>query len=89
MTYRAMMERTAHLRGKRPLLIEVPLLTPRLSSLWLHLVTPVSASVARPLIEGLKIPTVARDERIWALVPGPRTSFDDAVARALRSAPRK
>ena len=59
MTYRAMMERTARLRGKRPLLIEVPFLTPRLSSLWLHLVTPVSARVARPLVEGLKIPTVA------------------------------
>jgi uncharacterized protein YbjT (DUF2867 family) len=84
MTYRAMMERTARLRGKRPLLIEVPFLTPRLSSLWLHLVTPVSARVARPLVEGLKTPTVAREERIWKLVPGRRTSFDEAVRQALR-----
>jgi uncharacterized protein YbjT (DUF2867 family) len=84
MTYREMMERTARLRGKRPLLIEVPFLTPRLSSLWLHLVTPVSASVARPLVEGMRIPTVAREERIWELVPGHRTSFDEAVARALQ-----
>ena len=87
MTYRAMMERTARVRGKHPLLIEVPFLTPRLSSLWLHLVTPVSASVARPLVEGLKVPTVARDERIWALVPGPRTRFDEAVAGAMDTAP--
>jgi hypothetical protein len=78
-----MMERTARLRGKRPLLIEVPFLTPRLSSLWLYLVTPVSARVARPLVEGLKTPTVAREERIWELVPGPRTPFDEAVEQAL------
>jgi uncharacterized protein YbjT (DUF2867 family) len=85
MTYRAMMERTAQLRGKRPILIEVPFLTPRLSSLWLYLVTPVSARVARPLVEGLKIPTVAREERIWELVPGDRTSFDEAVQEVLRA----
>ena len=85
MTYRTMMERTAQLRGKRPILIEVPFLTPRLSSLWLYLVTPVSARVARPLVEGLKIPTVAREERIWELVPGDRTSFDEAVEQALRA----
>jgi uncharacterized protein YbjT (DUF2867 family) len=84
MTYRSMLERTARLRGKRPLLIEVPFLTPRLSSLWLHLVTPVSAPVARPLVEGLKIPTVARDERIWDLVAERRTPFDEAVDRVLR-----
>ena len=45
MTYREMMERIARLRGKRPWLVEVPVLTPRISSLWLHLFTPVSARV--------------------------------------------
>ena len=70
MTYRSMMERTAAIRGKQPLLIEVPFLTPRLSSLWLQLVTPVNAAVARPLVEGLRVPTVARDDRIWELVSG-------------------
>lgn len=83
MTYRSMMERTARIRGKRPILIEVPFLTPRLSSLWLHLVTPVNAAVTRPLVEGLKIPTVARDDRVWSLVDTPRQSFDDAVRAAL------
>ncbi len=43
MTYREMMERIARLRGKRPFIVEVPLLTPYLSSLWLHVVTPVKA----------------------------------------------
>lgn len=83
MTYRTMMERTARLRGKHPILIEVPFLTPRLSSLWLHLVTPANVSVARPLVEGLRIPTVAHDDRIWELLDARRTTFDEAVRGAL------
>lgn len=83
MTYREMIDRIARIRGKRPLIIEVPVLTPRLSSWWLHLVTPVKASVARPLIDGLRNPTVMRDERIRTLVPLELTTFDDAVRDAL------
>ena len=83
MTYREMIDRIARIRGKRPLIVEVPVLTPRLSSWWLHLVTPVEASVARPLIDGLRNPTVARDDRIRELVPVPRTPFDRAVREAL------
>jgi hypothetical protein len=79
-----MMERTAAVRGKHPVLIEVPVLTPWLSSLWLHLVTPANVWVARPLVEGLRVPTVARDERIWQLATEPRTTFDEAVAATLR-----
>ena len=71
------------IRGKHPLLIEVPFLTPRLSSLWLYLVTPASVAVARPLVEGLRIPTVAHDDRIWALVGVEPTTFDDAIRLAL------
>ena len=84
MTYRAMIERIAVLRGRRPLIVEVPVLTPRLSSYWLHLVTPVRAGVARPLIEGLRNATVARDERLRELVPLRLTSFDDAARDAVR-----
>ncbi len=83
MTYRGMIERIARLRGKRLLIVEVPVLTPRLSSWWLHLVTPVNASVARPLIDGLRTPTVAHDDDIRELVPVEQTSFDDAVRLAL------
>lgn len=83
MTYREMIERIGAIRGRRPLIVEVPVLTPWLSSWWLHLVTPVRASVARPLIEGLRTPTVARDHRIRELVPLELTSFDDAVREAL------
>lgn len=83
MTYREMIERIAHRRGKHPLIIEVPVLTPRLSSWWLHLVTPVKAAVARPLIEGLRVPTVAHDDRIRKLVPIELTPLDDAVRDAV------
>jgi len=83
MTYRQTIERIARIRGKRMPIVEVPVLTPRLSSLWLHLVTPVNASVARPLVEGLRTPTVTRDDRIRALVPLEPMQFDDAVRAAL------
>ena len=84
MTYREMIERIARLRGRRPLIVEVPVLSPRLSSYWLHLVTPVNAGVARPLIEGLRNATVSRDERLRGLVPLRLTPFD-AAARAAMS----
>ena len=68
------------------MIVEVPVLTPRLSSYWLHLVTPVGAGVARPLIEGLRNPTVVRDERIRTLVPFELTPFEAAVRLALAGA---
>jgi uncharacterized protein YbjT (DUF2867 family) len=83
MTYREMIERVGAERGKRPMIVEVPVLTPRLSSYWLHLVTPVKASVARPLIEGLRTETVAKDERIRELIPLELTPFDIAARAAL------
>jgi uncharacterized protein YbjT (DUF2867 family) len=83
MTYREMIEHIARVRGKRPRVLEVPVLTPRLSSWWLHLVTPVNAAVARPLIDGLRNPTVVRDDAIRDLIPIELTRFDDAVRAAL------
>jgi uncharacterized protein YbjT (DUF2867 family) len=83
LTYRDMIERVARIRGRRPLIVEVPVLSPRLSSYWLHLVTPVRAGVARPLVEGLRNPTVAREQRIRELLPFPLTSFDEAAREAL------
>jgi hypothetical protein len=61
----------------------VPVPSPRLSSYWLHLVTPVRAGVARPLVEGLRNPTVARDERIRTLLPRDLIPFDVAARDAL------
>jgi hypothetical protein len=82
MTYREMIERIARLRGKRPVIVEVPVLTPYLSSLWLHLVTPVNAGVARPLVEGLRNDTVVRDDRIRDVLPIELTSFEAAARLA-------
>ena len=89
MTYREMIERIARLRGKHPFIFEVPVLTPYLSSLWLHVVTPVKAAVARPLIEGLRTETVARDDRIRQLLPIDLTPFDTAARAALDTRSRK
>ena len=85
MTYRQMIERIAAILGKRPRILEVPVLTPALSALWLELVTPVNASVSRPLVEGLRNPTVAREERLRKLLPFELTPFDDAARQALEA----
>ena len=85
MTYREMIERIASIQGKRRYVVEVPVLTPRLSSWWLHLVTPVNATVARPLIEGLRNATVAQTDAIRGLVSTELTPFDKAVREALSS----
>jgi uncharacterized protein YbjT (DUF2867 family) len=83
MTYRQMIERIAALLHRRPRIISVPVLTPALSALWLELVTPVNATVARPLVEGLRSPTIAREERLRELVPLELSGFDEAAQRAL------
>jgi uncharacterized protein YbjT (DUF2867 family) len=83
MTCRDMIRKVGDLRGRRPLIIEVPVLTPRLSSLWLHLVTPVRAGVARELVEGLRTETVAHENEIATLVPFEPTPFHEAARIAL------
>jgi uncharacterized protein YbjT (DUF2867 family) len=83
LTYRQMIERIGELRGRRPRVVEVPVLSPRLSSYWLHLVTPVRAGIARPLVEGLRNPTVATETRIRELVPRDLLTFDTAAREAL------
>lgn len=70
LTYEQLMQLMAEVRGlPRRRIIRVPLLTPRLSARWIHLVTPVSARIARPLAEGLRNEVVCRDDRAQALMP--------------------
>ena len=81
--YGGIMREYAHQRGLRRLLISVPVLTPRLSSLWLGLVTPVYARVGRQLIEGMRNPTVVRDDsalRVFDIRP---VGLAEAIRRAL------
>jgi uncharacterized protein YbjT (DUF2867 family) len=86
-TYGGMMERMAAAMDRRaPVRIPVPLLTPRLSSLWIGLVTPVDAGVAKPLIEGLAPETIVRDPSGMALFDVEPTGIDEAMRRALADA---
>jgi len=66
-----------------PFMIPVPVLTPRLSSLWIHLVTPVPAAIAQPLTEGLSLPTTCTENRITQIIPQELISCQEAIARAL------
>ncbi|PSQ43415.1 NADH-binding protein, partial [Halobacteriales archaeon SW_7_68_16] len=59
LTYEKMLRRTAHLQGKTPLIVPIPVLSPGLSARWLGLMTDVPVGVARPLVEGLRNPVVA------------------------------
>jgi uncharacterized protein YbjT (DUF2867 family) len=84
LTYGEMLDRTADVLGlrRRPR-IPVPLLTPWLSSLWIGLVTPVDAGVARPLVEGLATPTVVTDSSAADLFDVQPVDFDEALRRAV------
>jgi len=83
-TYRELMEIYAGEAGlRRRLIIPVPVLTPRLSSLWIHLVTPVPAALARPLAEGLRNRVVCQDTRIRDLIPQELLSCRQAIRLAI------
>ena len=79
------LEETARAMGlPRPRMVEVPLLSPRLSSLWVRFVTRARWSVAREVVVGLTEDLLARDDRFWQLVGQPhRSSFAEAARRAL------
>ncbi len=85
LTYRDLIDIFAQeARLPRRRVIPVPVLTPALSARWIHLVTPVPASIAQPLTEGLSIPTVCRDHRIRDLVPQRLLSCREAIRLALQ-----
>ncbi|MFJ4905074.1 SDR family oxidoreductase [Streptomyces sp. NPDC093249] len=88
LTYLGMMRRYAKVAGlPRRLIVPVPVLTPRLSSHWIGLVTPVPRSIARPLAESLRYEVVCDEHDIADLVPDPPgtpLAFDTALDLALR-----
>lgn len=83
LTYAEMMKICANEQGRRCLILSVPVLTPRLSSYWLHIVTSVDMSIARPLIEGLRNDVVCRDRRIREWIPRELSGYRLSVSRAL------
>lgn len=86
LTYRQLMQCMAKALGLRKrVVIPVPLLTPRLSSLWIHMVTPIDSSIARPLAEGLRNRVVCRDNAAVSFMPqkllGAREAIDAALGK--------
>ena len=83
-TYGEMMMIYAEVRGLKRWMIQVPVLTPRLSSYWVNLVTPIPAVIARPLIEGLRNENIVHDPSAHELFPHIQpVSYRTAVERAL------
>jgi hypothetical protein len=79
-----MLDRMALAMDKRPRpKLPVPFITPRLSALWLGLVTPVDTNVARPLVEGLTTETVVGDASAAAAFGISPAPFDETLRRAL------
>jgi uncharacterized protein YbjT (DUF2867 family) len=69
-TYRELMDIYAEVIGLRHrLILPVPILSPRLSSYWIHIFTPVPASLAKPLAQGLRNPVICRESQIRSLIP--------------------
>jgi len=89
LTYREMIARFSDATGhRRPLVVTVPVLTPRLASHWVGLVTPISAGLAKPLVGSLVHEVVAKERDIddYVDVPGGYIDFDTAVQSAMRTA---
>lgn len=83
LTYLDMMKRAAKVQGKGLRSFDVPLLTTRLSSLWLALVTDVDRATARNLVDSMTSEVVAGETSIHDVVPGEDIGYDDSVRRAL------
>jgi uncharacterized protein YbjT (DUF2867 family) len=84
LTYADMLHRAARLRNGRPVpILVLPLLTPRLSSLWISLVTDVDTTTARNLIDSMSTEVVVHDHSIESVVHGHPLGYDEAVEAAL------
>jgi hypothetical protein len=82
LTYLQMMRLYAKMLKKSIRILIIPFLTPRLSSYWVDLITPVKASLARPLIDSLKHEAIVKDDTIRKLIPLKLKTFEEAVKAA-------
>jgi hypothetical protein len=90
MSFKEMLIRASNVMGLRRVLIPVPLLTPRLSSYWLILITPISYRIAKALVEGLKSETVIQNDNAKRYFPKiSLLSYEDAVKTALGEIEKK
>src|SRR5271165_766048 len=81
--YLTMLRRVAAIQGRPLPVLSVPLLPPRLSSLWLTLVTDVDTATGRALVDSMTNEVVVRDPSIRDLIPFDPMPYDDAVRKAL------
>jgi uncharacterized protein YbjT (DUF2867 family) len=88
-SYGDLMREYARQRGLRRLMISVPVLTPRLSSLWLGLVTPLYARIGRKLIESIRNPTVVQEDAAMHAFAVRPVGMHEAIAQALRNEDRE
>jgi uncharacterized protein YbjT (DUF2867 family) len=82
LTYVDMMRHYAKMLNKSIKIIIIPFLTPRLSSYWIDLITPVKASLARPLIDSLKHEATVKDDSIKKMIPIQLKNFEEAIKSA-------
>lgn len=86
MTAEQILRRIARLRGRAPRAVNVPVLSPKLSSYWLKLVSGADFAVARELVEGLRDDLVATGPELWDELPDHRRlTFDEAASAALQA----
>lgn len=86
MSAREIIQRTAQLLGHFPRMLGLPVITPKLSSYWISLVTRANNQISSQLVEGLRSDLVAHDRGYWQLMPEhTRVPFDDAARRALEA----
>lgn len=84
-SYEQMMREAARALHLRPrVIIPVPVLTPKLSSLWIHIVTPLGASIAQPLAEGLRNRVVVNDHAIHEVMPHRCRTIPEAMEASVR-----
>jgi tryptophan-rich sensory protein/uncharacterized protein YbjT (DUF2867 family) len=86
-SYEGLLREISRQRGKRRWLIPVPVLSPRLSSRWLSLVSPTEARIGASLIEGVRNETVVRDARALEVFRVRPLGISEAVRRALEETP--
>ena len=80
--YELMKQYAKYAKLKKRWILPIPILTPRLSAYWIRLVTPIPASIARPLAEGLRNPVVCRDNEIAKLIPQQLLTSEQAIELA-------
>jgi uncharacterized protein YbjT (DUF2867 family) len=89
LSYVDMMKRYSAILNKLLKIVIIPFLTPRLSSYWVDLITPVKASLARPLIDSLKHEAVAHNNEIQKLIPIKLMTFEESIKTAMKEQIRK